>query len=111
MTRVAAGAFGFLTLIQVFDGPYLGLTNANSHSSMVKSSLGINILAVLPLASNAGCAVSAAIIVGAMMAKTASKYFSIVFFIRSNRTLEGSINNASGSGCLRIFDPDLRSRQ
>src|SRR5262245_35795698 len=47
------------------------------HSSMVKSSMGINIFAVLPLASNAGCAVSAAMIVPAIMARTASKYFRI----------------------------------
>ena len=56
------------------------LTKQNSHSWMVKRSsiLGINILAMLPLASKAGCAVSAAMIVPAIMARTASKYFRIV---------------------------------
>src|SRR5262245_8079559 len=47
------------------------------HSSMVKSSMGINIFAVLPLASNASCAVSAAMIVPAIMARTAREYFRI----------------------------------
>ena len=47
---------------------------------MVKASLGINILAVLPLASNATSAVSAAMIAPAIMARTESKYFRIVFF-------------------------------
>src|SRR5262245_54302202 len=55
------------------------------HSSMVKSSMGINIFAVLPLASNGSCAVSAAMIVPAIMARTASKYFRIMFFVRRER--------------------------
>ena len=51
-----------------------GPANANTHSSMVKRSsiFEINILAVLPLASNASSAVLAAIIVPAIMARTAS---------------------------------------
>ena len=52
--------------------------SANSHSSMVKSSLGINILAALPLASNAGCTVSAATVAAASMANATSKYFHII---------------------------------
>jgi hypothetical protein len=48
------------------------------HSSMVKASLGINILAVLPLASNASSAVLAEMIAPAIIARTASKYFGIV---------------------------------
>ena len=58
---------------------------------MVKRSsiLGINILAVLPLASNASSAVSAAMIVPAIMARTASKYFCIVTsFLRQLRACE-----------------------
>jgi hypothetical protein len=45
---------------------------------MVKASLGINILAVLPLASNASSAVLAEMIVPAIRARTTSKYFRIV---------------------------------
>src|SRR5262245_45016797 len=56
---------------------HCGGATSIGHSSMVKSSMGINIFAVLPLASNAGCAVSAAMIVPAIMARTASKYFRI----------------------------------
>jgi DUF1365 family protein len=59
------------------------------HSSIVKSSLGINILAVLPLASNASSAVSAAMIVAAMMARTESKYFRIVIFFVWEREQAG----------------------
>jgi hypothetical protein len=49
-----------------------------NHSSMAKASVGINILAVLPLASNAGSTVLAEMIVPAIIARTASKYFRIV---------------------------------
>jgi hypothetical protein len=48
-----------------------------NHSSMVKASLAINILAVLPLASNASSAGCAEMIDPAIMARTASKYFRI----------------------------------
>jgi len=52
--------------------------NANSHYSMVKACRAINILAVLPLASKASCAVSAATIAVASMANAASKYFRVI---------------------------------
>ena len=55
---------------------------SNSHSSMVKASRDINILAVLPLASNAGCTVSAATVAAASMANAASKYFRISILAR-----------------------------
>ena len=64
---------------------------------MVKASLGINILAVLPLASNATSAVSAAMIAPAIMARTESKYFRIVIFFGAfgflifNQVFEGPI--------------------
>jgi hypothetical protein len=46
---------------------------------MIKASLGINILAVLPLASNATSAVLAEMIAPAIIARIASKYFRIGF--------------------------------
>jgi len=61
---------------------------------MVKASLGINILAVLPLASTA---VSAAMIAPAIMARTESGYFRIVIFFGAfgflifNQVFEGPI--------------------
>ena len=59
------------------------------HSSIVKSSLGMNILEVLPLASNASSAVSAAMIVAAMMARTESKYFRIVIISSGSASQAG----------------------
>ena len=47
---------------------------------MVKTSLGIDILAVLPLASNATSAVLAEMIAPVIIARTASKYFRIAIF-------------------------------
>jgi hypothetical protein len=87
--------------------------NANSYSSMVKASRDINILAVLPLASNASSAVSAAMIMPAIMARTESKYFRIVIFcqeqielrrVRTRNDLEGSVHSPGSCRCLGIFD-------
>jgi hypothetical protein len=50
---------------------------------MVKASLDINILAALPLASNASSAVLAEMIIPAIMARIKSKYVCI--FIRPER--------------------------
>src|SRR5262245_38339205 len=50
------------------------------HSSIVKSSLGMNILEVLPLASNASSAVSVEMFVEVVMARTVRKYFRFVIF-------------------------------
>jgi len=66
---------------------------------MVKASLGINIFAVLPLASNASSAVPAAMIVPAIITRTESKYFRFMVFRQesvTNHTVcrdQGSDNN------------------
>jgi hypothetical protein len=56
---------------------------------MVKTSLGIDILAVLPLASNATSAVLAEMIAPVIIARTASKYFRIVIFFVWEREQAG----------------------
>jgi hypothetical protein len=66
---------------------------------MVKTSLGINILAVLPLASNATSAVFAEMIAPAIIAKTASKYFRIVsvFYGRARPISTANTNEESSN--------------